>query len=105
MCVRNEKNPGTEITTLMSGKDKLRAALDDPKWKDHKIGCLYVMINRDGSESSGWKIAYYPLFGTYRNEKWIEFDEPRALIERPMKGGTDFREVALRYLTIQNIGQ
>ena len=99
MCIGNEKNPGTEIARLMSGKNDLQKALDDPKWKDHKIGDLYVMINRDGSKSSGWKIAYYPLFGTYKNEQWIKFNEPRALIERPMKGGTDFREVALCYLT------
>jgi hypothetical protein len=86
----------------MNRKNDLQKALDDPKWKDHEIGDLYVMINRDRSESSGWKIAYYPLFGTYKNEKWIEFNEPRALIERPMKKGTDFREVAFIYLTNQN---
>ena len=76
----------------------LAQVLNNPLWKRHKIGNIYSMINRDGSESDGWKIAYYPLFGTYRNEQWIEFNEPRALIEHPIKNGTDFREVALRFL-------
>jgi hypothetical protein len=49
--------------------------------------------------SDGWKIAYYPIF---ENGKTGEvYNEPRALIERPIPGGTDFREVPLRYL--QNV--
>ena len=67
----------------------------------HKIGNIYSMINRDGSKSEGWKIAYYPLTGTYKDGKWIDFDESRALIERPLKDGTDFREMPLRYLEKQ----
>lgn len=81
---------------------ELEKALSSPLWKSHRIGNVYSMINRDGSKSDGWKIAYYPLFGTYKNEKWIEFNEPRALIERPIKGGTDFREMPLRYLKLQH---
>ena len=61
---------------------------------DHKIGDTYTM---DGKPRL-WKIAYYPLSGTYKNGKWVDFEEPRALIESPMEGGTDFREVPLRYL-------
>ena len=79
----------------------MNEALNDPKWKNHKIGDTYEMINMDGSKRGGWKIAYYPLFGTYNSQKWIKFKEPRALIERPMRRGIDFREVALRYLTKQ----
>lgn len=76
--------------------------------KDHRIGNTYSMTNRDGSGSGQWKIVYYPLDGTWEGEgvdkKWIDFDEPRALIEQPLKGGgIDFREVPLRYLEkIQN---
>lgn len=70
--------------------------------QDHRIGNVYSMINRDGSSSGQWKIAYYPLPGTYEgpggNKIWVNFDEPRALIEQPIKGGIDFREVPLRYL-------
>ena len=77
----------------------LDIALINPLWQNHEIGNKYILVNRNGSKDSGWKIAYYPLPGTYRNGKWIEFDEPRALIERPMEGGTDFREVPIRFLT------
>lgn len=65
---------------------------------NHKIGDIYSMTNRDGSKSEGWKIAYYPLTGTYKEGKWVDFKEPRALIERPMKEGIDFREVPIRFL-------
>lgn len=67
-----------------------------------RIGNTYSMINRDGSSSGAWKIAYYPLEGTWEgsgvDKTWVDFDERRALIEQPRKGGTDFREVPLRYL-------
>lgn len=75
---------------------------------NHKIGDIYLMINMDGKkDKGGWKIAYYPLSGTYKgeleNKKWVDFSEPRALIERPMEGGgTDFREVSPRYLEKYN---
>ncbi len=81
----------------------LREALNDELWRSHNLGDSYKMDNK-----GSWKIAYYPLFGTWDNIKdkdgntieeiWKEFAEPRALIEQPMKGGTDFREVPLRYL-------
>ncbi len=78
---------------------RLLQALSDPVWKDHKIGNEYTMAKDSGI----WKIAYYPLFGTYEgetdNKKWVEFQEPRALVEKPIKGGIDLREVPLRYLT------
>lgn len=91
----------------------LEEALNDELWKGHKIGDVYTM---DGKPKE-WKIAYYPLFGTWNNvknkegetveEKWEEFEEPRALIEFPImetrgvltvQVGIDFREVPLRYL-------
>ncbi len=67
-------------------------------FEGHEIGNTYAMLNQNGSSSGVWKIVYYPLEGTYEAEEWIEFDEPRALIEQPIKGGIDFREVPLRYL-------
>jgi hypothetical protein len=70
----------------------LNEALNNPIWQNHKIGQLYTM-----DASDGWKIAYYPIF---ENGKTGEvYNEPRALIERPIPGGTDFREVPLRYLS------
>lgn len=81
----------------------LKTALNDPIWKDHKIGDSYAMIHVGGKiDNSNWKIAYYPLFGTYKNEIWVDFEEPRALVEMPIKDGTDFREVPLRYLQKNN---
>jgi len=77
----------------------LRKALVDPIWKDHTVGDIYDMINQNGSKTGNWKIAYYPLCGTYREGVWVDFNEPRALVESPMEGGTDFREAPLRYLT------
>jgi hypothetical protein len=69
----------------------LQEALIDKLWLSHKIGDVYSM---DGK--SGWKISYYPIF---ENNKTKEvYEEPRALIERPMENGIDFREVPLRYL-------
>jgi len=82
----------------------LKEILQDPIWMNHKIGDTYSMVNVGGkSDGKVWKIAYYPLFGTYKGEgdntKWVEFDEPRALVETPLDKGTDFREVPLRYLS------
>lgn len=78
----------------------IQEALNDKLWKEHAIGDLYSMSNVDGSVSHGWKVAYYPLFGTYVNGVWVDFNEPRILVERPFKGGGfDFREVPTRYLT------
>jgi len=70
----------------------LQEALEDDLWVSHKIGDTYCMDDKPDY----WEIAYYPIF---ENGKTGEvYGEPRALIERPMKGGTDFREVPLRYL-------
>jgi hypothetical protein len=67
---------------------------EDQKFmQNHKIGDEYQM---DGKPDK-WKIAYYPILEDAKtNEK---YDEPRALVEKPIKGGTDFREIPLRYLT------
>ena len=79
----------------------LHNALQDKVWIGHTIGDMYNMINVNGSQDTGWKIAYYPLFGTYKDGAWVEFKEPRALIEKPLSNGIDFREVPLRYLRRQ----
>ena len=71
---------------------RLMEAMNDPKWISHNIGDVYSM---DGQ--SGWKIAYYPIFEDGKTGKF--YNEPRALVEKPIKNGTDFREVPLRYLT------
>jgi hypothetical protein len=67
-------------------------ALNDPKWMAHQVGDEYTMDNKPDL----WKIAYYPIFEDGKTGQ--EYSEPRALIEKPMTGGTDFREVPLRYL-------
>ena len=59
---------------------------------NHNIGDLYTM---DGKPDT-WKIAYYPLNECGKTGE--VYNEPRALIEKPIKGGTDFREIPLRYL-------
>jgi len=64
-------------------------------WLDHKIGNKYTM---DGKPRL-WKIAYYWISECGKTGK--PYNEPRALIESPMPGGTDFREIPLRYLKLQ----
>ena len=82
-----------EYTHHFSMKDgKLKEALEDPKWKNHKLEDTYTM---DGSPDL-WKIAYYPILVDARTGD--EYPEPRALVEKPIPGGTDFREIPLRYL-------
>lgn len=71
-------------------------ALSHPLWVEHQIGDFYTM---DGKPDL-WKIAYYPIFADGQTGK--SYKEPRALIEKPMNGGTDFREMPLRYLTKKN---
>jgi hypothetical protein len=71
----------------------LSEALNHPLWVEHKLGDTYTM---DGKPDL-WKIAYYPIFEDAKTKE--PYSEPRALIEKPMKGGTDFREVPLRYLS------
>jgi len=70
----------------------LQAALSHPLWQSHSIGDTYTM---DGKPTL-WKIAYYPIFEDGKTGE--VYNEPRALIERPIPGGTDFREMPLRYL-------
>jgi hypothetical protein len=66
---------------------------DEKFMSDHKLGDEYQM---DGKPDK-WKIAYYPIFEDGKNNE--VYNEPRALVEKPIPGGTDFREVPLRYLT------
>lgn len=74
----------------------LQEALSHPIWKAHEIGKTYSMKNVNGNTEHGWKIAYYPIL---RDGKTNEaYDEPRVLIEKPIKDGIDFREVPIRYL-------
>lgn len=70
---------------------KLQLALLNPIWRNHQVTDVYSM---DGK--SGWKIAYYPIFED--GKTGVKYGEPRALVEKPILGGTDFREVPLRYL-------
>lgn len=74
-------------------RQELMEALSHPLWLAHSIGDEYTM---DGKPER-WKIAYYPIFEDGKTGK--PYDTPRALIERPIPGGTDFREMPLRYLT------
>ncbi len=75
---------------------QLRVALDNPIWKEHRLGKTYTM---DGE--SGWKIAYYPILECGKTGE--QYDKPRVLIEKPrrFKGvmGIDFREVPILFLT------
>lgn len=72
--------------------EKLILSLSNLTWMNHCIGDEYIM---DGKP--GWKIAYYPIFED--GKTGVEYKEPRALVEKPMINGTDFREVPIRYLT------
>lgn len=72
----------------------LKQALQNQLWINHQIGSYY---NMEGDDDL-WKISYYPIFENGKTNK--QYKEPRALIEKPMQGGTDFREVPLRYLTL-----
>lgn len=67
--------------------------MSHPLWASHKIGDTYALKGDNGN----WKIAYYPIYENGKTNE--EYGEPRALIEKPIEGGTDFREVPLRYLT------
>lgn len=71
----------------------LKQALNNHLWTSHKLGDHYTM---DGKPES-WKIAYYPIFECGKTRE--VYNEPRALVEKPINGGIDFREVPLRYLT------
>ena len=62
-------------------------------WKNHKVGDEYQM---DGKPDK-WKITYYPILEDGKTGE--KYNEPRALVEKPIVGGTDFREIPLRYLT------
>lgn len=62
-------------------------------WTSHRIGDVYTM---DGKPDL-WKIAYYYILECGKTGE--KYGEPRALVEKPIPGGTDFREIPLRYLT------
>jgi hypothetical protein len=72
---------------------ELMLALKNPIWVDHRIGDEYTMDGRPDH----WRIAYYPIMKDGKTGE--KYNEPRALIEKPMEGGgIDFREIPLRYL-------
>lgn len=88
---------------------ELKEALNNEIWKNHNIVDTYSMIHIGGKvDNSSWKIAYYPLLGTYDNKTtkqgetiyggWIDFDDPRALVEMKTKDGNIFQETPIRYL-------
>lgn len=66
---------------------------DETLWKTHKIGDKYLMKG----DNRNWLIVYYPITEDGKTQK--PYEEPRALVETPIVGGIDFREVPLRYLT------
>ncbi len=78
---------------------KLIISLIHPLWTNHKIGDTYVMDEKPDL----WKIAYYPIFEDSKTGE--VYNEPRALVEKPIKDGIDFREVPLRYLTKKVISE
>lgn len=61
-------------------------------WEQYKPENNYQMKNRDGSFVN-CKVAYYPL---------PYYKDLRALIEIPMNEGTDFREVPVHFLQLNN---
>lgn len=71
----------------------LKEALNNPIWQYHKIGDKYLMHG----DKDIWMIAYYPIFEDGKTGE--KYTEPRALVEKPIKGGIDFREVPMRYLS------
>lgn len=77
-------------------ESNLQLALSSPTWQEHKMGDTYTMDDK----LDLWKIAYYPIFENGKNGE--AYEEPRALVEKPILNGTDFREVPLRYLTKQH---
>lgn len=77
----------------MDKRYRLLKALEDNIWFEHKIGDNYTM----DAKPDLWKIAYFPIFEDGKNGE--QYEEPRALVEKPIPNGTDFREVPLRYLT------
>jgi hypothetical protein len=65
----------------------------------HIIGDFYLFENRNGTKEYGWKLAYsHPITGTYKKGQWVEYAEPYALIEKPVNGGIDIREIPARFL-------
>ena len=91
----------------------LQEALNNSIWLEHKIGDTYSMIHIGGKiDKSNWEIAYYPLLGTYNNRTtkqgetiyggWIDFEDPRALVEMTTKDGIIFQETPIRYL-VKNV--
>lgn len=82
---------------------KLAPALLDPLWGNHLIGDRYTVKNAGKIGDEEWLLAYYPLFGTYEGpaeaRRYVEFAEPRFLMEKRFAGGTDFREVPGRFIT------
>ena len=83
-------------------KETLKA-LKDSIWVNHKISDVYTMANTNGKQDFGCKIAYYPIFGTYKNEVYVPFDSPQALVEKLLDGGIDFREIPLHFLIKQGV--
>lgn len=73
---------------------KLKIALADPIWINHKIDNLYKIVG----DKRDWKIAYYPIFEDGKTKE--EYDEPRFLMECKIENGIDFREIPSRYIQV-----
>lgn len=73
---------------------KLQEALNDHKWVNHKVDNEYTMDGRPEK----WKLVYYPIFENGKNGEI--YNEPRCLVEKPINGGIDYREIPLRYLEL-----
>jgi len=85
----------TSLDELMEEKISIdeKNLTDDEKFMyNHNIDDEYQMDEKPDK----WKISYYPIFEDGKNGE--KYNEPRALVEKPIKNGTDFREIPLRYL-------
>jgi len=58
----------------------------------HYIGRKYYVQGSKGE----WTLEYYPLNECGKTGK--VYDEPRALMQKVIKGGFDLREMPLRYI-------
>lgn len=70
----------------------LNEILQEPIWVNHTLDDLY---NVQGDKRN-WKIAYYPILEDGKTGE--VYDEPRFLMECPIEGGIDFREMPARYI-------
>lgn len=68
--------------------------MQEDQFQKRKLGDLFK-VKGSGKQ---WKVAYYPI--NENGETNEDYPEPRALMETPIEGGIDFREMPLRYVEI-----